>query len=466
MMFPKIAPYDSWMLLLDAAPCQPLKRAGRDIVVPPDLDPLVRRVREILDTADANQVRLTDLYIEAGRGLWKFRKNCKQRKLKFKDKLAESFPSRERSTLREYMTLAKYFDAASPETKVQLTGLFKHGWGAVLSELRSLRREEKARKNNRQSASAAPVENLTILNGDSMVRLAELPAESVDCVITSFPYYRRFVFPGATTVFGGKHDCDHDWEISQIIHTPVRPRTAWKNRPCAKDGQVIETGFCKKCNAERVMLGWEKDQSQYVEHVVQICNRIKRVLKPNGVFWLNIGDSYVDKALCLIPQKVAIAISESGWICRQDLIWRVPGRAPDGVRDRLCCTHEYVFMFVKQKSYYFDQSAMRERDISGTVWSIPNERAEGHNCPFPRALVEPMLLSSCPEGGVCLDPMAGTGTTGLVALAHRRKAILIEANPDYCGNAKRRIETELASYKAKIDRRVKPTHGVVSRRRH
>jgi len=91
-----------------------------------------------------------------------------------------------------------------------------------------------------------------------------------------------------------------------------------------------------------------------------------------------------------------------------------------------------------------------------TVWSIPNEALGGdHPCPFPKALVEPMVLSSCPEGGVCLDPFAGTGTTGLVALANGRKAVLIEASEEYCGIAKHRIDAELGPYRAELEKRRK-----------
>lgn len=453
---------------VNAAVGKPLRRIGKNIVILPDVDDLVCHVKEILDTADADQARLTRRYIEAGRGLWKIREECRQRKENFATKLARSFPGRKRSTLREYMTLAKYFDKADQQTKVQMTGLFKHGWGAVLGEFRKLRREEKFLKKKLQSAkSDAPVKNLTILNGDCMVKLPEIPAESVDCVITSIPYYQRFVFPGATTVFGEDCNCDHDWEIRRTTRRTFPPRTVWKNRPHNSTPQVVDSGTCRKCGAERGMLGCEETESKYVEHVVQICNQVKRVLKPHGAFFLNIGDKFgPDGGLRLIPHKLAIAITNTGWICRSEHIWHVQGRAPDGAIDRPTRTHESVFMLVKQKDYSYDAAAMKERGLTGTVWSFPNERVDGHPCPFPKALVEPMILSTCPEGGVCLDPMAGSGTTGLVALAHGRAAILIEANSDYCELARRRIETELGPYKAEIGKREKPTHGVVSRSRH
>jgi DNA modification methylase len=73
-----------------------------------------------------------------------------------------------------------------------------------------------------------------------------------------------------------------------------------------------------------------------------------------------------------------------------------------------------------------------------------------------------MVLSSCPEGGVCLDPFGGTGTTGLVALAHGRKAVLIEASAEHCGIAKHRIEAELGPYKAELEERRKKERSYVA----
>ena len=185
-------------------------------------------------------------------------------------------------------------------------------------------------------------------------------------------------------------------------------------------------------------------------------------------------------------------MSDAGWLVRQDAIWHKTTAAPENVRNRFYRNHEYLFMFAKQADHYFDLRAAREQAASTSakgkvvrfrrqtrfkgiaaafpkqgiiadgmrnrrsVWPIPNERhTSDHPCPFPKALIEPMLLSSCPEGGVCLDPFAGTGTTGFVALAHGRKAILIEANEKYCATAKHRIETELEAYKSQLEERRK-----------
>jgi DNA modification methylase len=314
-----------------------------------------------------------------------------------------------------------------------------------------------------------------------MVRLRELADESVDCVVTSVPYFQCRIFPGATTLFGGDRHCAHDWQMRQV------PSTHYSNAP-----HVVESGTCPKCGAQLVMLGWEDTLAEYVQHVVEVFKEVKRVLKPTGVLWLNIADRFLDENLLLIPHRLAIALGDNGWTCRQEVIWHVTNRAPEGTTNRPYRNHELVYMFVKQKDHHFDIDGMRESAVSSvkpgkevpfrrqdvfkgtagswprlspglpangmrnrrTVWSIPNEPFGGdHPCPFPRALLEPMVLSSCPEGGVCLDPLAGTGTTGLVALAHGRKAVLIEASPEYCGIAKHRIDTELGPYKAELEER-------------
>jgi site-specific DNA-methyltransferase (adenine-specific) len=162
---------------------------------------------------------------------------------------------------------------------------------------------------------------------------------------------------------------------------------------------------------------------------------------------------------------------------------------PDSVTDRPTCDYEMVFMLVKQEDYNFDAEAVREPakcaddprrgkrvDYHGkydgttgfgqqsfaairedgtrnlrSVWSIPSDRMSkySHCCPFPKELVRRMILLGCSEKGVVLDPFAGSGTTGLGANALGRKAVLIEANPQFAAEALERIEQELEEYKAK-----------------
>ena len=364
--------------------------------------------------------------------------------------------------------------------KVQLIGLFPHGWGAVLNEIRSMKKRRKANLCQPAQGDAAHGETLNILSGDCMVRLRELPDESVDCVITSPPYFRSVVFPGATTVFGDDPNCPHEWDMRRV-----------RQRHFTREVDVVESGRCRKCGAEKVMLGWEESVAEYIRHQVGAFREVKRVLKPTGVTWINIADSVVDGGLQLVPQRLAIALEDDAWVYGQEAIWHIPNRAPETSTWRFGRDHEQLLKFSKQTDHYFNAAAAPQRTVGDrkqgeqdferskvfqgtagywprlsrgrkpnglrnrrTVWSIPIEQVRGeHHCAFPKALVEPMLLSSCPEGGVCLDPFAGTGTVGLVALAHGRRAILIEANPDYCAIAKHRIETELEPYKAELEKR-------------
>ncbi len=343
-----------------------------------DIGSLVRDVESILQGADEDQADLTWRYIEAGRRLWEIGRAHREGKKRraavmkhahhrgkrrfrsikpadqetFDQLLDRSFPNRERSTLREYMTLAKEFDAADEATKVQLTGLFRHGWGPVLNEIRR-RKRLKGRRNGQPAKGDCDCPDLRILLGDCMVRLRELPDESVDCVVTSVPYFQCRIFPGATTVFGGDRHCVHDWQMRQF------PSRHYINAP-----HVVESGTCRRCAAQLVMLGWEDTLAEYVRHLVEVLNEVKRVLKATGVFWLNIADRFSDKELLLVPHRLSIALADSGWMCRQEVIWAITNRAPESTTNRPYRNHEHVFMFVKQKDHYFDIDGMRERSVS------------------------------------------------------------------------------------------------------
>ena len=99
-----------------------------------------------------------------------------------------------------------------------------------------------------------------------MIRLRGLADESVDCVVTSVPYFQCRIFPGATTVFGGDRSCVHDWQMQQV------PSTHYSNVP-----HVVESGKCRTCGAQLVMLGWEDSVAEYVQHLVEVFNEVKRV---------------------------------------------------------------------------------------------------------------------------------------------------------------------------------------------
>ena len=152
-----------------------------------------------------------------------------------------------------------------------------------------------------RGASVGPL----FLHGDSLQVLRSLPTASFDCCMTSPPY--------------------------------------WGQRQYAAAG-----------------IGLETDHRQYVRDLSAICDEVKRVLKPTGSFWLNIGDAYDDKRLLGIPWRVALELTDNrGWILRNDVIWNKVKGGPDNAKDKLRVVHEYVFHFVKQKSYFYDVNAIR-----------------------------------------------------------------------------------------------------------
>lgn len=264
-------------------------------------------------------------------------------------------------------------------------------------------------------------------------------------------------------------------------------------------------------------LGLEKTPEEYVANMVLVFREVKRVLRGNGTLWLNIGDSYVsgksryssspqtlsgknrgepvknnkpdlyyhpylkDKDLCGIPWRVAFALQQDGWYLRQDIIWHKPNPMPESVTDRCTKSHEYIFLLVKSKRYYFDNMAIKEPAKSGndlgilrskrqarlnhpsiikrqeqgvdsriagtgfrnkrSVWTVKTKPFKGaHFATFPENLILPCVLAGCPKEGIVLDPFMGAGTTGVVAKKQGRSFIGIELNPEYLEIAKERIE--------------------------
>ena len=317
-----------------------------------------------------------------------------------------------------------------------------------------------------------------ILIGDVRERLKELPDQSVNCCVTSPPY--------------------------------------WGLRDYGNDGQI----------------GLEQDPDDFIAELVTVFREVRRVLRDDGTLWLNIGDSYSGsgkgtagnlgkkhnerhlenktgglvpngtkpKDLVGIPWMLAFALRADGWYLRQDIIWHKPNPMPESVRDRCTKAHEYIFLLSKSPKYYFDSEAMKEpakypfdnrgaradsragtsmNSVGGktgirfggnkygdsddpkhstksgneyiatgtrnkrSVWSVTTQPFKGaHFATFPPALIEPCILAGSPRGGVVLDPFFGAGTTGLVAQRHNRKWIGCELNPEYAAIAQARIESE------------------------
>ncbi len=299
-----------------------------------------------------------------------------------------------------------------------------------------------------------------ILQGNVLDRLKDLPDRSIQCVVTSPPY--------------------------------------WGLRDYGSDGQ----------------LGLEETPEEFVENLVKVFREVKKVLKDDGTVWLNLGDSYngsgkagnknseyykkhtefgkpaknkdkigiptnvkglKPKDLVGIPWRVAFALQQDGWYLRQDIIWHKPVPMPESVQDRCTKSHEYIFLLTKSAKYFYDADAIgeqtitqdnsnRDRDITRlnntpgrtrmgglktnnyekrnkrSVWTINTQPyKEAHFAVFPEKLPEMCIKAGTKKGDTVLDPFFGSGTTGWVAQRLGRKWIGIELNEEYIKIAEKRF---------------------------
>lgn len=268
-------------------------------------------------------------------------------------------------------------------------------------------------------------------------------------------------------------------------------------------------------------LGLEPNYNEYVDKLCNIFDEVKRVLKKEGSCWVVIGDTYStisgsmqnaqntqplyisadnamkekqsktnlpDKCLILIPHRLAIEMTNRGWILRNIIIWHKPNALPQSVTDRFTVDFEYVFFFVKDHKYYFEQqfepsllesskrkarnhftdskrghvSDVAEKGLlkkisideiehhcqkgrnKRTIWRIPTKGSKSnHFAVYPEELIKTPILSCCPPDGIVLDPFIGTGSTGIAALKLNRKFIGIELNKEYTEYALKNINPYL-----------------------
>lgn len=281
---------------------------------------------------------------------------------------------------------------------------------------------------------------LALLIGDCRTVLKDIPDNSIQCCVTSPPYF-------------GLRDYGHSGQI-----------------------------------------GLEETPESYVAEMVDVFREVRRVLKPDGTFWLNLGDSYTSggranrapdakhdgargmgfraptpdglkpKDLIGIPWRVAFALQSDGWYLRQDIIWAKPNPMPESVRDRCTKAHEYIFLLTKSAKYFFDHEAIKEPEVCGrkrdpalhpdevstngnsglcrresngmrnkrSVWNVAPKPYKGaHFATYPPDLIRPCILAGSRPGDTVLDPFGGSGTTAQVAIEHGRKALVVELNPEY-----------------------------------
>ena len=253
-------------------------------------------------------------------------------------------------------------------------------------------------------------EHGVLYHGDCLDILKQLPDNSVDTCITSPPYWGLRDYGTAEWV-GGEIDCKHiESENKHGGERADRNQTGY-----AKQYKVV----CAKCGAIRQdkQLGLEKTPEEYVANLVRLFREVKRVLKADGVLWLNLGDSYAGsgihqehhanqgisqsakrgctngvpvpsgpkpKDLVGIPWHVAFALQADGWWLRQDIIWHKPNPMPESVRDRCTKSHEYIFMLTKSARYYFDSEAIKEpANYDGRKDTVMKGSAKYQNGYFP-----------------------------------------------------------------------------------
>lgn len=305
--------------------------------------------------------------------------------------------------------------------------------------------------------------NFTLYQGDVYAVLPQLPDSSVDCIVTSPPYFNQ--------------------------------------RDYGHKGQI----------------GLGMSIAEYVEAMRSVFAECRRVLKPSGTLWLNLGDSYAGsgrgpeggiskgkdfrhtekqakpnrelprKNLIGIPWRVAFALQDDGWILRSDIIWHKPAPMPESVKDRPTKSHEYVFMFSKSERYYYGYDDVKEsakrtgdkqtfggakarngtiepddpRSRNGTeqwgrdyvtseyrnmrtVWTISTEGYSGaHHAVMPIELAATCIKAGCPPDGVVFDPFMGSGTTAIAAARNSRDVVGIELVAAYAQIAIERFEADM-----------------------
>jgi site-specific DNA-methyltransferase (adenine-specific) len=236
-------------------------------------------------------------------------------------------------------------------------------------------------------------------------------------------------------------------------------------------------------------IGQEQDPHVYIANLVAVFRQLRNTLKPDGLLWLNLGDTYRGKSLLGIPWRVALSLQDDGWILRSDIIWHKPNAMPSSIKDRPTTDHEYIFLFARDQDYYYDADAIREPHVtfteksrmkggrnhfgkaggtpeSGknagnsnlhdarwdqafhpkgrnkrTVWEIPlGKFRDVHFAVYPEKLVETCILASTKMGNFVLDPFAGSGTTGVVTCKLSRRFTGIELVNKYQAMAQERID--------------------------
>jgi DNA modification methylase len=281
--------------------------------------------------------------------------------------------------------------------------------------------------------------------GDCREILKGMTAGSVHSVITSPPYWGLRDYMTVATIWGGDEKCEHVWGSTLPEHHKGQVnQTKWKDCNAISDGQTSGAGqFCLKCSAWIGHLGLEPTPQLFVDHLVEVMRGVWRVLRDDGVLWLNLGDSYghgtsakrersktskkisegqhiaqggrhggQSKQLLGIPWRVALALQADGWWWRQWIPWVKRNSMPESCKDRPNSSIEIVHVLTKDERYFFDMEAAKAvlgldrhwRNGDALIFDIPtNGYSEAHFATFPPDLVKPMIAAGTSERGCCPD---------------------------------------------------------------
>lgn len=257
-----------------------------------------------------------------------------------------------------------------------------------------------------------------IIVGDAFIQATRLEPSSIDCIVTSPPYYQQRTYTTYTSE-----------------------------------------------------IGREESIEKYLTSLARVFRMCRHALKPTGTMFINLGDKYINRALALIPEQFALKMDFEDWILKNKIIWHKPNPMPESVKNRCTQSHEYIYFFTKRHDYYFNADAIKTpsknavdnrsenrkrkptKEINGMrksgvypmankrdTWTIPvAQYPDAHFATFPEEIPETCIKAGCPENGVVLDPFAGAGTTLMVAKKLGRKYIGFELNEDYAKLARERI---------------------------
>ena len=265
---------------------------------------------------------------------------------------------------------------------------------------------------------------ITLRNGNAIEELKKIPNESVDCVISSPPYYGLRSYKSADIIWGDSK-CDHEFLVQN--HYSAGQSDKSTTSPKVKGQEMYwSDGYCTKCGAWKGQLGLEPTYQMYIDHLMLIMKELKRVLKKTGTLFWNMGDSYAGdmgkrsgcadpkyaktneeginngitvflkanygniraKSLMMIPERFAMAMIDDGWILRNKIVWYKRNAMPTSSQDRLSNKWEHVFFFTKSQKYYFDLDSIRKilnksEDIPetygvGVIFDLPKTNKTNH----------------------------------------------------------------------------------------